>query len=250
MNNFFYDILTVFWRDWLVLKRTLVKFMLSRMITPFLYILAFGLGLGRNISVDGGSYLNFIIPGMIAMNSMNIAFSTVANPLNMARLYYHTLETYVISPISSWAFIWGKVLSGIVRGLISTAIILLIAYALGVQVCIGGWFLPLLILNCGVFAALAIVAAMAMSTHEDMANFSTYFLVPMSFLCGTFFKNDGFPVAIKYFLTVLPLTPASNALRAVGNAQPVDWQWPLLMGFYFILFMCLAYWFVAKKREE
>lgn len=250
MNNFCYDVFTVFWRDWLVLKRTLIKFMLSRMITPLLYILAFGIGLGRNISVDGGSYLSFIIPGMIAMNSMNIAFNTVANPLNMARLYYHTLETYIISPISSWAFIWGKVLSGVVRGLISTAIILLIAYALGVQVYIGGWFIPILILNCCVFAALAIVAAMAMPTHEDMGNFSTYVLVPMSFLCGTFFKAEGFPPVIKYFLTVLPLTPASSALRAVGNAQPLNYCWIALMFGYFILFMVMSYWFVAKKREE
>ena len=38
------------------------------MITPFLYIFAFGIGLGKNVSVDGGSYLNFLIPGMIALN--------------------------------------------------------------------------------------------------------------------------------------------------------------------------------------
>ena len=84
MNKmFFYDIYTVYWRDWVVFTRTYKKFLLSRMVTPLLYILAFGIGLGRNISVDGGSYLSFIIPGMIAMNSMNISFNSVASPLNM-----------------------------------------------------------------------------------------------------------------------------------------------------------------------
>lgn len=57
------------------------------MITPFLYIFAFGIGLGKNVSVDGGSYLNFLIPGMIALNSMNISFNTIAAPLNMSRIY-------------------------------------------------------------------------------------------------------------------------------------------------------------------
>ena len=36
------DIWTVFWRDWVVLKRRLVKFILSRMVAPMLYLVAFG----------------------------------------------------------------------------------------------------------------------------------------------------------------------------------------------------------------
>ena len=250
VSTFLYDVFTVFWRDWLVFKKTMVKFLLSRMITPILYIFAFGIGLGRNISVDGNSYLSFIIPGMIAMNSMNIAFNTVANPLNMSRLYYHTLETYLISPISSWAFVLGKVLSGVLRGVISTVVILVIAAVLGVNVDVSGWFFPILILNCCVFAALAVVAAMAMPTHEDMGNFSTYILVPMSFLCGTFFKADGLPATIKYFLEALPLTPASNSLRAASNGLPINWNGILLMCAYFFMFLGLGYYFIAKKREE
>jgi len=251
MNKmFFYDIYTVYWRDWLVFTRTYKKFLLSRMITPLLYILAFGIGLGRNISVDGSSYLSFIIPGMIAMNSMNISFNTVASPLNMSRLYYHTLETYIISPISTWAFVLGKVLSGILRGVLSTGIILLISYILGVKVYIGGWFIPVLLLNCGVFAALGVAAAMAMPTHEDMGNFSTYVLVPMSFLCGTFFKADGFPTFIAYFLSALPLTPASSALRALSHHQALQWHWIAIMLVYLLMFLCASYYLIAKKREE
>ena len=86
MNKmFFYDIYTVYWRDWVVFTRTYKKFLLSRMVTPLLYILAFGIGLGRNISVDGGSYLSFIIPGMIAMNSMNMVTKNEKRPLFSAR---------------------------------------------------------------------------------------------------------------------------------------------------------------------
>ena len=67
---FLQDIYTVFWREWIVLNRRMAKFILSRMVTPILYIFAFGLGLGKSISFDGGSYLNFIIPGIIALNSI------------------------------------------------------------------------------------------------------------------------------------------------------------------------------------
>ena len=68
------DIGTVFWRDWLVLRQRMKTFIFSRMVTPILYLVAFGWGLGRNVQVEGGSYLDFIVPGILALNSMNISF--------------------------------------------------------------------------------------------------------------------------------------------------------------------------------
>ena len=47
-----FDIWTVFWRDWVVLKRRMTKFILSRMVAPMLYLVAFGWGLGRSIQID------------------------------------------------------------------------------------------------------------------------------------------------------------------------------------------------------
>ena len=127
------DIATVFWRDWLVLQRRLGTFIFSRMITPVLYLVAFGWGVGRSVQVSQGNYLDFIVPGILALNSMNISFNSVASPLNMSRLYHKTLEEYLVAPISPWAFIIGKVLSGALRGLISSLIIIMLAYLFGAK---------------------------------------------------------------------------------------------------------------------
>ena len=70
------DIATVFGREWLLLSKRLGKFMLSRMIAPLLYLIAFGWGIGRNIPMNGGSYLDFIVPGIMALNAMNISFNS------------------------------------------------------------------------------------------------------------------------------------------------------------------------------
>ena len=72
-----YDIWTVFWRDWVVLKHRMIKFILSRMVAPILYMVAFGWGLGRSINTGTGSYLDFLVPGILALNSMNIAFNSL-----------------------------------------------------------------------------------------------------------------------------------------------------------------------------
>ena len=100
------DIATVFWRDWVVLKRRLAKFILSRMVAPMLYLVAFGWGLGRSIQVASGTYLDFLVPGILALNSMNISFNSIT-PVHAERIYHKSLEEYLIAPIWPPAFVIG-----------------------------------------------------------------------------------------------------------------------------------------------
>ena len=244
-----YDIWTVFWREWLVLKRRIGRFILTRMVSPVLYLVAFGWGLGRSIQVNQGSYLDFIVPGIIALNSMNISFNSVGSPLNMSRLYHKTLEEYLIAPISSFSFVIGKVLAGALRGLISSLLIIVLAYAFGAHLIISPWFVLVLVLNCLVFASMALVAAMTMGSHEDMANFNTYVLLPMSFLCATFFVPDHLPVALNWLIQLLPLTHASLALRALATGGSVPIISVVMMFIYIIVFISVGVYLMKKVRE-
>lgn len=242
------DIWTVFWRDWIVLRRRLGRFILSRMITPILYLITFGWGLGRSVQIYGGSYLDFIVPGIIALNSMNISFSSVSSPVNMSRLYYKTLEEYLISPISLASYIIGKILSGTVRGLISSLVIIFLGYIFGAHMLVNGWFIIVLTLNCMLFAAFGIVAALLINSHEDLANFGTYFLLPMSFLSATFFMPDKLPTFIRLFVEVLPLTHASYALRMIGMGSTVPWVSVGILVLYTAVFGAIGVWALRKVR--
>lgn len=243
------DIGTVFWRDWTVLNRRMATFVLSRMISPILYLVAFGWGLGRGMQANGSSYLDFIVPGIMALNAMNISFSAVGSPLNMSRLYHKTLEEYLIAPISPASFVAGKILAGTLRGLISCTVIFVLAYLFGAKFIINLWFIASLALTCFLFAALGFVAAMLIDSHEDMANFSTYVLLPMSFLCATFFSLDGLPVAFKVVIEWLPLTHATYALRFIGSGGEPPWLsiWILLL--YTVVFTGSGIWTMKKVKE-
>lgn len=243
------DIRTVIWRDWIVLRRRLGRYILSRMVSPILYLVAFGWGLGSQIQVRGGSYLDFIVPGILALNSMIISFNAVGTPVSMSRLYHKTLEEYQISPISSLSFVIGKVVSGMIRGIISSFVIIVLAFAFGATMTIHGWFWLVLLLNCALFAALGFVAAMIMNSHEEMANFNTYVLTPMSFLCATFFSTDRLPALLHYLVEILPLTHASQALRLAGqNQEPALLSVGVLAG-YCVVFLLLGVWRMERIRE-
>jgi ABC-type multidrug transport system permease subunit len=215
------DFYTVFWREMIVLRRTFVKFFASRLVGPLLYLVAFGWGVGRNMQMNGGNYMEFIVPGIIALSAMNTSFSAVGNNLNMSRLYYKTLDEYLIAPVGAAAFVLGKVLAGSVRGMIDCVIIVGLAFLLGAHIVVNGWFFLVILLTCFLFSAMGAIAAMVVNSHEDMANFFTFVLLPMSFLCGTFFATDRLPLVIGYIIDVLPLTHASYLLRSIASGQGI-----------------------------
>ncbi|HWR39370.1 MAG TPA: ABC transporter permease [Patescibacteria group bacterium] len=243
------DIWTVFWRDWIVLNRRMFKFILSRMVSPVLYLVAFGWGLGRGMPAGSGSYLDFIVPGIMALNAMNISFSSVGSPLSMSRLYHKTLEEYLIAPVSTLSFVIGKVLAGALRGMISSSVIFLLAWLFGAHFLVNGWFMLALLLNCLLFAALGLVAAMLVDSHEEMSNVNTYVLLPMSFLCATFFSLDRFPVLVRGVIELLPLTHAAYALRAIASGGEVPVTALAIMAVYTILLLAVGVWTMRQVRD-
>lgn len=229
-----YDIGTVFWRDWVVLKRRLPKFILSRMVAPMLYLVAFGWGLGRNIQVGSGSYIDFLVPGIMALNSMNISYNSLT-PLCTERVYHRSIGEYIIAPVSSSSFIIGKILAAVLRGLISSAIILALALAFGANIHINLGFLMVLVLNCVVFAEVGFLAALSMDSFEELSQVNTYILLPMSFLCGTFFTTATLPDIIRIFIDILPLTHTSYLLRGIAMENPVAWGSVAVLVIYAII---------------
>lgn len=232
------DFYTVLWREMVVFKRTFYKFFASRMVAPLLYLVAFGWGLGRGLKINGGNYLEFVVPGIIALSAMNTSFNAVGISLNMSRLYHKTLEEYLIAPISAGAFVLGNVLAGTVRGLFASLIILALAFFFGAHLVVNGWFFLVVTLTCFLFAALGVVAGMTINSHEDMANFATFVILPMSFLCGTFFSPDRLPTAVAYVIEALPLTHASHALRSLaGGGELLPLSLAVLTGYAVVLFL-------------
>ena len=235
------DIWTVFWRDWIVLQRRLKKFIFSRMVAPLLYMVAFGWGLGRSIQVTDGSYLDFLVPGILALNSMNISFNSVT-PVHSERIYHKSLEEYIIAPVVPEAFVIGKVLAAVLRGLISSAIILVLAVLFGAQLHLTPLFLLVLVVNCIIFSEIGFFAAMTISTYEEMGQVNTYVLLPMSFLCGTFFSVHTLPEVVRYFIQLLPLTHTSYLLRGISLGQPIAVESLVVLVLYAIKLFMAARW--------
>ncbi|MDM7912369.1 MAG: ABC transporter permease [Methanotrichaceae archaeon] len=233
------DAYSILWSDLTALKRRWPRYLLTTLISPLLYLVAFGWGLGRGINLNGISYLEFVIPGIIALTAMTTSFNGAGTRLNVDRLYFKSFDECLMAPIGLPSLLVGKALIGVVRGILSSVAFLAMAILIAPAIHIGPLFLVGLLLTCLTFAFLGVLAALLARSHEDMATFGSLILMPMTFLGGTFFSLSQVPTGLKYALYAMPLTHSSLFLRAAALDQPLPW------GSFFILLAFFAVFLIG-----
>ncbi len=231
------DAYSILWSDLTALKRRWPRYLLTTLISPLLYLVAFGWGLGRGINLNGTSYLEFVIPGIIALTAMTTSFNGAGTRLNVDRLYFKSFDECLMAPIGLSSLLMGKAMIGVVRGILSSVAFLAVAVLISPAIHIGPLFLAGLLLTCLTFAFLGVLAALLARSHEDMATFGSLILMPMTFLGGTFFSLSQVPTGLKYALYALPLTHSSLFLRAAALDQPLPWGSFLILLAFLVAFL-------------
>jgi len=218
----------------------------TSLVNPVLYLVAFGYGLGGGISFDGYNYLSFVMPGIIALTAMSSSYNGAGLKLHVDRLFYRCFDEYLMSPISLLSLAIGKTLIGVVRGLISTVAILAVGIIITPTLMVTPLFLLVLVISCFVFSFLGVLIGMWAKSHQDMTTFGTIFILPMTFLSGTFFSLSQLPEAVKAVLYLLPLTHSSECLRAEALGQAFPWlSFVALVGFG-VLFLAGSIWLLKR----
>src|SRR5690606_33899842 len=105
---------------------------------PLLWVATFGLGMERVVQTDvvgGGSYLAFITPGLIALTAPSGAvhrgMTLLAEQIN------GILKEYFVAPIPRMSILLASTASGLVKTLIQSLIILVIALLFGARLSAG-----------------------------------------------------------------------------------------------------------------
>lgn len=241
------EVFTVLWREFIFFKRRFFKITASAIMTPFLYLIAFGWGLGKDIVIEGATYMHFVIPGIIALTTMNTSFNAISVRINISKLHEKSFEYYLTSPVNMYLLALGHILSGAFRGMYASGLILLISLAFGIVIHIDFYFILICFLSSFLFAAFGYGAALSIESHYDMSRFTTYVMTPMSFLCGTFFSLKNLPPVIKGIIGVLPLSHTSQSLRDIVLKGQFDHRSILVLLIYSVIFY---FWGVAMSFRE
>lgn len=242
-------IVTAIWEKWVEFKYEWKKITAAALVSPILYMIALGWGLGSMTTVTDRPYIDFLVPGLIAMCTMNNSFSAVATSLNIQRIFEHSFEQIIISPTSLSQYVLGQAIGGALRGMYSGILVLLIALPFGIGIRITPIFFLVMFLNGAVFGALGVLAAILAGTHADVGRFSTFVIMPMTFLCNTLFPLEKIPGVVQILIRCLPLTHASDQLRSISYGEGASLSGISILLVYAVVFLGLSIWCIKKRRS-
>jgi lipooligosaccharide transport system permease protein len=184
---------------------------ISSIVTPVIYLAAFGFGLGELVDrttdlPEGVSYLEFVAPGLLAATAMQIASFEASWPVLSAIKWSRQYHAMLATPLRV-----GDVLLGhqafIGFRMLSTAVVYLAAIAAfgAVNSPLGILAIPVTVLVGIAFAAP--IAAWGAYTESD-ASFVAIFrfvIIPMFLFSGTFFPIERLPGILEIVAYVTPL---------------------------------------------
>jgi ABC-type multidrug transport system permease subunit len=224
-------IITVLWEKWVEFRRDWLQITLSSLVAPLLYILTFGLGLGQTMAMDGRPYLDFLLPGVVALTTMNSSFNAIGMSLNVQRLYEHSFDNIMISPTPMWQYIFGQMIAGSLRGMYAGSLVIVVGLCFGSNIALNPMFFVVMLLNGMTFASLGVLASVLSKTHAGISRFSSFVLTPMSFLGNTFFSAAAMPAGLNIVIQCLPLTQSATLLRSISWGEPWQlWRLGVILG--------------------
>jgi ABC-type multidrug transport system permease subunit len=232
----------------LILKLRFFKTILASIISPVLFLLAFGFGIGKNTHINGTDYLSFLLPGLLTMSSLNQAYG-ISSEINISRFYFKIFDEYLLAPVGRWQIVAGEALYGITKGLISAIIVIAIALAVKVKLYISPIFILILFIHLIIFSLLGLIAALLVKNHGDQFAINTFIITPMVFLSGTFYPVDSMHFFIKWVVHLFPLTYTTALLRDALLYDTLHSILYLIISLIILLALFIIALFVIKRVE-
>lgn len=182
---------------------------------PILFLLTLGYGLNTVFRQAGdGSYLQFLIPGIIGMS---IIFTAIFSGIQVIwDKQFGFLKETLVAPVPRLSIMLGRTLGGATVATLQGLLVFLVVLIPGfrpyswalVPAAIGFMFLVSLL-----FTALGMAIA---SLLEDMQGFQlimNFLVMPLFFLSGAIFPLNGLPAALDIIVKIDPLSYGIDSFR-------------------------------------
>ncbi len=215
------------------------------MLSPVIFLLSFGFGVGRwmRMAMPGGiSYLEFLIPGVVALTLFNNGVTSVIIRMFYTRIHFQTFESYRLAPIGEISLCIGYTLAGAMRGLIAGLITTAMAFMFIPALKLKWAFFWAMLLVSFCFGAMGVFIGLCLRSFDDHALVSEFILVPMTFLSGTLIPIERLPGFLQDCVWLFPLTPAAQLLRSTLSVRGVDAGQAALVGVWGLAFFLLGWW--------
>ena len=249
-THFFGDTVVLLGRSLRHITRSLDT-IITTTIMPIAFMLLFVYVFGGAISTGTGSYVNYLLPGILII--------TIASGVSYTafRLFLDTqsgiFERFQSMPIARSAVLWAHVLTSLVANLISVVVVVLVAVVMGFRSSAGlvAWLevAGILVLLTLALTWIAVIPGLTAKSADGASAFS-YPLILLPFISSAFVPTETMPGPVRAFAENQPVTSIVDAIRNLLAGQPVGTDiWVALAWCVGILLIAYAFAMMAYRRR-
>ena len=196
---------------------------LMPVIFTLLFVYVFGGSIGQALGGGQGAYVQYVIPGMIAMMSMNIA-QGVGTGFN-EDFNKGIMDRFRSLPIGRGSVLVAKIAVELIRLLVATTVVMVIALLVGFHVN-GHW--GGLLASIGLSALFGsgvmwifLVLGVTMKNAQSVQAMGFLVMMPLQFGSSIFAPTKSMPGWLESFTTYNPMSGLADAARGLMTGGPI-----------------------------
>ncbi len=214
-------------------------------VTAILFLLVISLALGDDRpNVLGVPFIQFLAPGLIAMQIVQQAFSHSSSSLLMGKMMGNIVDL-IGAPLSSGEVTLAIVLAAVTRALM-ICIISIIVFSFIVEIKIVNYllFFSYLFLSSFIMGSAGFIVGLWADKFDHMATATNFIIVPLSFLSGTFYSVERLP----NFLNILShYNPFFHMIDGFRYAFIGSMDGSIKFGLIYLSVLSILLWLIAYQ---
>ena len=228
---------TLFQKEWLRFWKVKVQTVLAPVLTSLLYLLVFSHTLrGRANVYPGVDYTAFLVPGLAMMSVLQNAFANSSSSLMQSKMTGNIVFV-LLPPLSHREFFSAYVLAAMGRGMIVGAgVFAATLWFVDLAVAHPAWMIAHALAGSGVMAALGVIAGIQSEKIDQLAAFSNFIILPLTFLSGVFYSIHTLPPVWQTLSHANPIFYMIDGFRYgfFGHSDVSPWLSLAIVGSCFV----------------
>ncbi len=236
-------------KDFIRLFRIWSQTMLPPVVTMSLYFVIFGGFIGSQVeSINGFSYMQFIVPGLVMMTIITSAYMQTVSTFYFAK-WLHVIDEVLVSPMPDWVVVAGYVTGGVMRAFLVGFLVLLVSLffthlaLFNILVLFGAAFLTSML-----FSLAGLINAIYAKSMDAISIVPNFVLTPLTYLGGIFYSIDLLPPFFRTLSLFNPILYMVNAFRYgfLGISDVSLWVSFAVMGGLCIVLIGVVMWLFKR----
>ncbi|MBC2215399.1 ABC transporter permease [Listeria welshimeri] len=231
--------------------RIWVQTLVPPVITTSLYFIIFGKMIGNRIGeMNGFSYMEYIVPGLIMMSVITSSYSNVSSSF-FSQKFQKNIEEILVAPVPTHIIIWGFLIGGIGRSVLVGTLVTIISMVF-VPLHIHSWVFGIitLLMTAMLFSLAGLINGIFARSFDDVSIVPTFVLQPLTYLGGVFYAISMLPPIWQAISKVNPIVYMISGFRYgfLGVSDVSIWVSMSILVLFSVVLYSICWYLINKGR--